>query len=188
MTTNRIEFGIWSWKVFVSPAGSRKKRPMANRRAKTIVPAHAPPPISAFSPDSSAGIWAFAEIPSARKPILSDSTRAATPRITGTRRIRWRLVQETSGSEITSISPFAPSFESEPPAASCRPRACAPPPPRWRCRASPRPRARPDRRSGRLWWPRAGGPARCRCLTGRRSPSSSYRRFSAAPEARRHSR
>ena len=33
--------------------------------------------------------------------------------------MRWRFVQETSGSEITSISPFAPSFESAPPSASC---------------------------------------------------------------------
>ena len=119
ITTNRIPLGIWSWKMFVRPAGSRKKSPTANSSAKTIVPTQAPPPISVFSPSSSGGICAFAEMPSARNPILSDSTSAATPRITGTRRMRWRFVQETSGSEITSISPFAPSFKSAPPAASC---------------------------------------------------------------------
>ena len=75
--------------------------------------------MSCCSPSSSGGICALAEMPSARKPILSDSASATTPRTTGSRSRRWRLVQETSGSEITSISPFAPSFESAPPAASC---------------------------------------------------------------------
>src|SRR3954453_15750082 len=51
-------------------------------------------------------------MPSARKPILSDSPSATTPRTIGTRSARWRFVQDTSGSESTSISPFAPSFES----------------------------------------------------------------------------
>ena len=61
----------------------------------------------------------MAEIPSARKPILSDSASATMPRMTGRRSSRWRFVHDTSGSETTSISPFAPSFESGPPAASC---------------------------------------------------------------------
>src|SRR5215204_815199 len=103
----------------VRPAGSRKKRPTANSSANTIVPAQAPPPMSCCLPASSGGICALADMPSARNPILSDSPSATTPRTTGTRRSRWRFVQETSGSEITSISPFAPSFESGPPAASC---------------------------------------------------------------------
>ena len=58
-------------------------------------------------------------MPSARKPIFSDSASATTPRTIGRRSSRWRLVQETSGSETTSISPLAPSLESGPPAASC---------------------------------------------------------------------
>src|SRR5262245_34247213 len=41
----------------------------------------------------------------ARKPIFRDSARATTPRITGQRRIRLRFAHETSGSELTSISP-----------------------------------------------------------------------------------
>ena len=75
--------------------------------------------MSCCLPSSSGGICAFAEMPSARKPIFSDSASATTPRTTGTRSSRWRFVQETSGSEITSISPFAPSLESGPPSASC---------------------------------------------------------------------
>ena len=62
------------------------------------------PPISSGSPSSSTS-WALAENASARKPIFSDSPRATTPRITGRRRIRWRFAHETSGSEVTSISP-----------------------------------------------------------------------------------
>jgi hypothetical protein len=50
---------------------------------------------------------------------LSDSASATTPRTIGRRSRRCRFVHETSGSEITSISPFAPSFESAPPASSC---------------------------------------------------------------------
>ena len=105
--------------MFVSPAGRRKNSPTANSSAKMIVPIHAPPPMSCWLPSSSAGICALAEMPSARKPIFSDSASATTPRTIGTRRSRWRFVHDTSGSEMTSISPFAPSFESAPPAASC---------------------------------------------------------------------
>ena len=109
ITTNRIELGIWSLKMLVRPAGRRKKSPTANRRANAIVPAQAPPPISCCLPSSPGGTCALAEMPSALKPILSDSPSATTPRTIGSRRSRWRLVQETSGSEITSISPLAPS-------------------------------------------------------------------------------
>src|SRR5215213_5965390 len=119
ISTNTTEFGMSSANRFVSPAGSRKKSPTANSSAQTIVPAQAPPPISCLAPSSSGGTCALAEMPSAVKPILSDSASATTPRTTGSRSARWRLVQDTSGSEITSISPFAPSFESGPPAASC---------------------------------------------------------------------
>jgi hypothetical protein len=54
---------------------------------------------------SSSSSWALADMPSALKPMLSDSTSATTPRITGQRSARWRLVQETSGNDRTSIPP-----------------------------------------------------------------------------------
>ena len=47
----------------------------------------------------------MAEIASALKPILRDSPRATTPRMTGMRRIRLRLAHETIGSEVTWMSP-----------------------------------------------------------------------------------
>jgi hypothetical protein len=74
-----------SLKTFVRPAGSRKKSPMARIREKAIVPAQAAPPISCCSPFSFSVSCAFAEIPSALKPILSDSARATTPRMIGSR-------------------------------------------------------------------------------------------------------
>src|SRR5215217_7750256 len=120
ITTKTSELGIWFEKRLVRPAGSRKNSPTANTSANAIVPAQAPPPMSCCSPSASGGICALAEMPRARKPILSDSASATTPRTIGTRSSRWRFVQETSGSEITSMSPFAPSFESAPPASSCR--------------------------------------------------------------------
>jgi hypothetical protein len=51
-------------------------------------------------------------MPSALNPIDSDSPSAATPRMIGSRRKRWRLTIETSGSETTSISPSAASVGS----------------------------------------------------------------------------
>ena len=65
----------------VSPTGTTKNRPIANTSATTTVPAQAPLEISC----SSSGSWAFAEMPSARRPIASDSASATTPRITGRR-------------------------------------------------------------------------------------------------------
>ena len=41
-------------------------------------------------------------MPSALKPIFSDSPSATMPRMIGSRSSRWRLVQETSGSEVIS--------------------------------------------------------------------------------------
>src|SRR4051812_97800 len=59
-------------------------------------------------------------MPSALKPILSDSPSAATPRISGRRSTRWRFTHDTSGSETTSISPSAASVgSSSRPPASC---------------------------------------------------------------------
>ena len=65
--------GMSSRKRLVRPAGSRKNRPTANSSANATVPAQAPPPSSFCSPCSSGGIWALAEMPSALKPIFSDS-------------------------------------------------------------------------------------------------------------------
>ena len=95
--------------------GSRKKSPIASTTDRTTVPIQAPPPISS-SPSS---ICALAEMPRALKPILSDSASATTPRTSGCRRRRWRLIQETSGSETTSISPSAGVVGSRWPSASC---------------------------------------------------------------------
>ena len=65
----------------VSPTGTTKKSPIANARATTMVPAHSPPEIGS----SSSGTWALAAIPSARNPMTSDSARATTPRMIGSR-------------------------------------------------------------------------------------------------------
>jgi hypothetical protein len=88
ITTNTSPFGIESEKRLVSPAGSRKNSPTAKSRANAIVPAQAPPPISFWAPSSPGGTWALAEMPSARKPILSDSASATTPRTIGRRSSR----------------------------------------------------------------------------------------------------
>jgi hypothetical protein len=45
-TTKTNEFGSESLKRFVSPAGSRKNRPIARASEKMIVPTHIPLPIS----------------------------------------------------------------------------------------------------------------------------------------------
>ena len=65
----------------VSPTGTTKNRPTASARATTTVPNHMPPEISF----SSSGSWALAEMPSALKPMTSDSTSATTPRTIGRR-------------------------------------------------------------------------------------------------------
>ena len=43
---------------------------------------------------------------SARKPIASDSPRAMTPRITGSRQMRWRCIGETTDFVTSTTSPF----------------------------------------------------------------------------------
>src|SRR3954452_18578967 len=58
-------------------------------------------------------------MPSALKPILSDSPSATTPRTSGRRRRRCRLIHDTSGSETNSISPSAGSVGSRWPSPSC---------------------------------------------------------------------
>ena len=85
----------------------------ADRRAAaraTTVPAHMPPEISSSSSPS----WALAEMPSALKPMASDSPRATTPRTIGRRSSRWRLSTEVSGNDCTSMSPSAASPGGEP--------------------------------------------------------------------------
>ena len=83
------------------PTGTTKKRPTANASATTIVSTHMRPEIGS----SSSGSCALADMLSALKPMFSDSTSATTPRITGQRKARWRLAHETSGNDVTSISP-----------------------------------------------------------------------------------
>ena len=68
---------------------------MASASAATTVPTHMPLEIGS----SSSGSWALAEMPSAEKPIFSDSASATTPRMIGQRKTRWRFVHETSGNE-----------------------------------------------------------------------------------------
>ena len=61
----------------------------------------------------------MAEIPSALKPILSDSASATTPRITGQRYTRCFFVHETSGNDETSMSPSAASSGASPRSLIC---------------------------------------------------------------------
>ena len=89
----------------MAPTGITKKRPTASASEAAIVKPQVKPPISSASSPSSSSSWALAEIARALKPIFSDSPRATTPRITGSLRMRWRLAQETIGSEVVSISP-----------------------------------------------------------------------------------
>src|SRR3954452_24317969 len=100
---NRTDEPSWSLIRLVAPTGTTKNRPMARAIENAIVSPHVKPPIGSAS--SSSASWALAEKARARKPILSDSTRATMPRITGMRPTRWRLAHETSGSEVPSPSP-----------------------------------------------------------------------------------
>src|SRR3954451_2177215 len=100
-TQNRKAEPSLSLKSEVRPTGTTKNRPTAKTSATSIVPAHMPPEIGSSSSSS----CALAAMLRALKPILSDSTSATTPRMTGQRSARWRLVQETSGNDCTSISP-----------------------------------------------------------------------------------
>ena len=104
-----------SLKRLVRPTGTTKNSPIASASAATTVPTHMPLEIGS----SSSGSWALAEMPSALKPIFSDSASATTPRTIGQRNARWRLVQETSGNETTSISPSAASSGSRPSSPIC---------------------------------------------------------------------
>src|SRR3954453_22248648 len=89
----------------VAPTGRTKNSPTARTTEKTTVPIHAPLEISSASSPS----WALAEMPSALKPIFSDSARATTPRMTGRRKARWAFSQETSGKDSTRMSPVGTS-------------------------------------------------------------------------------
>ena len=82
-----------------------KKSPTARTSEKAIVSPHIQPPISSGSPSSSSSSWALAEIASALKPIFIDSPRATTPRMIGSRQMRWRCAQGTRDSEVSSTSP-----------------------------------------------------------------------------------
>src|SRR3954471_1422488 len=96
----------WSLIRLVAPTGITKKRPTARISDSAIVAPQVKPPISGGSSSPSSGsICALAEMARARKPIFSDSASATTPRMTGQRNTRVRFAHETSGSELTWISP-----------------------------------------------------------------------------------
>ena len=78
---NSSEDPSWCLIRLVTPTGTTKNSPIAKISENTTVPAQAPLEICC----SSSGSWALAEIPSARRPIASDSASATTPRITGQR-------------------------------------------------------------------------------------------------------
>src|SRR4051794_29392073 len=101
----RTDEPSWSLIRLVAPTGTTKKSPMASTSERATVAPHVKPPIGSGSLPSSGSIWAFAEIASAWKPMRSDSARATTPRITGTRRIRLRFAHETTGSELICTWP-----------------------------------------------------------------------------------
>ena len=67
--------------MLVRPTGTTKNSPIASASAATTVPTHMPLEIGS----SSSGSWALAEMPSALKPIFSDSASATTPRMIGQR-------------------------------------------------------------------------------------------------------
>ena len=103
----------------------------------------------AARPASSGGIWALAEMPSARKPILSDSRErdhAAHDRH-AQQPVALRPGDERLGDHL-DLALGALLGVGAAGRRAARRTACAPPRPRWRCRASSRPRARPGRRSG----------------------------------------
>src|SRR5215208_1127674 len=103
---NRMDEPSWSLIKLVAPTGTTKNRPTASASDSTIVAPQTNPPIGCGSSSPSSGsICALAEIASARKPILSDSPSATTPRMTGHRSTRWRFAHETSGSELIATSP-----------------------------------------------------------------------------------
>ena len=80
-TQNRNALPRWSLKIEVSPTGTTKNSPIASARAAMTVPTHMPLEIGSSSSPS----WALAEMPSAEKPIFSDSASATTPRMIGQR-------------------------------------------------------------------------------------------------------
>ena len=101
------------------PAAGRRARPRTAARRRSC-PTQAPPPISCCSPvlvGRHLGVGGDAERAEADLERLGERDHAAHDRQAQQR--GGACVHETSGSEITSISPFAPSFESAPPAASC---------------------------------------------------------------------
>jgi hypothetical protein len=61
--------------------------------------------VTTFPSSSSSRAATFAEIASARKPIASDSPRAITPRMTGSRHTRWRFIGEVTSRTTSSIPP-----------------------------------------------------------------------------------
>ena len=86
----------------VAPTGMTKKRPTASSSEKKIVSPQVKPPISSLSSLGELRVGGDRQRPEADLERLASAT---TPRITGRRRIRLRLAQETMGSEVIWISP-----------------------------------------------------------------------------------
>ena len=61
--------------------------------------------VTTFPSSSSSRAATFAEIARARKPIASDSPSAITPRMTGSRQMRWRFIGEVTSRTTSSIPP-----------------------------------------------------------------------------------
>ena len=129
---NSNEEPSWSLIRLVSPTGIRKNSTIASASATTTVPTQTaardllrPRPPRPVRPASSGGSCALAETSSARKPIASEPPSATTPRMIGRRSTRWRLIAESSGKVLTSISPSAASSGERSPSASCSARRLA---------------------------------------------------------------
>ena len=118
---NSSEEFSWCLIRLVRPTGIRKNSTMANATASTTVPIQTAFGISSGSspPFSSGGSCALAETSRARKPIAIEPPRATMPRMMGSRRTRWRRMTDSSGWELTSISPRAASSGESSPCSSC---------------------------------------------------------------------
>ena len=121
-------------------------------RATTVADPHA----AARSASSSSGSCALAEMPSALKPIASDSPSATTPRTIGSRSSAVALEDRgRAGTIWTSISPCGALLRVEPPRSSCSGSGLRTATAQSRRRASSRPRGRPGRPRARRAGPSA---------------------------------
>ena len=103
--TNHVVPSIGS--QFVRSAGPTLKsisaNPIAIANEKMIWPRVIS--VTTLPSSSSSCAATFAEIASARNPIASDSPSAITPRITGSRQMRWRFIGEETSRTTSSMPP-----------------------------------------------------------------------------------